>query len=120
MKPMNTNQNSKSNWSSGILIAASIPIALISVGIIAMLGGAGRTDPVTGVTDVTVENALFFAGLYLAVPSGMVAVAAGSWARSNNLLKKWITLLGIIGGVLSILFGFLVWAYYNMMSSFVF
>jgi hypothetical protein len=117
---MDTKQNSKSNWSSGVLIAASIPILLIIVGIIAMGFGAGRTDPVTGVTDVTVENAVFFAGLYLAAPFGLLAVVAGIWARSNNSLKKWITLAGIIAGVLSILCGTLSWVYFNIMSSFVF
>ena len=117
---MNTDHNSKSNWSSGILIIASIPILLIIVGVILILGGAGRTDPVTGITDTTVENAVFFGGLYLAVPFGLVAVIVGSWARSKSLLKKWGTLLGIIAGVLSILCGLLSWAYYHIMSSFVF
>ncbi|MFT3891029.1 MAG: hypothetical protein QM730_05295 [Anaerolineales bacterium] len=117
---MDAKQNSKSNWSGGVLIAASIPILLIIVGIIAMLGGAGRTDPVTGVTDTTVENAVFFGGLYLAVPLGLLDVIVGSWARSRNVLKKKFTLLGISIGAVGILLGLLAWAFFIMMSSFVF
>jgi len=90
------------------------------IGIIAMLGGAGRTDPVTGITDTTVENAVLFGGLYFALPCGLLDVIVGIRAQSRNLLKRRFTLSGIIIGILGIIIGLLSWALFIMVSSFVF
>jgi hypothetical protein len=117
---LGTIQSTKSNWSAGIIIASSLPIVLIMVGIIGMAAGAGRTDPVTGITDTTVENAVLFGGLYFALPCGLLNLVVGIRARSRSLLKKRFTITGIILGILGIIFGLLSWAFYIMVSSFVF
>jgi hypothetical protein len=93
---------------------------LILLGIIAMFGGAGHTDPVTGNTDTTVENAILFLGLYFALPCGLLDLVAGIRAQSRRSLKKRFTITGIILGILGILFGILSWALFIMVSSFVF
>lgn len=117
---MNNGQNPGNNWALGILIASSIPILLILVGIIAMLGGAGRTDPVTGINNTTVENAVLFGGLYCAIPSGLSGVIVGVWAQARKLIEKRFAIAGIILGMLSILVGLLSWASFVVVSSFVF
>ena len=93
---------------------------LIIIGIIIALGWTIHTDPVTGITDTTVENAVFFGGLYLALPCGLLDVVVGIRAQSKGLLKKKITIAGIIIGTLGIIMGLLSWAFMIMMSSFVF
>ena len=90
------------------------------VGIIAILGGAGSTDPVTGITDTTVENAVLFGGLYFALPCGLLGLVVGIRAQSRSLLKKGFAITGIIIGALGILIGLLSWSLFIMISSFVF
>ena len=115
-----TRQDAKQHWSSGVIIASSIPILLIILGIVIALGWTIRTDPVTGVIDTTVENAVFFGGLYAALPCGVAGAITGAFARSKGLASKQLTLTGIIIGVLGILLGLLAWGFFIMMSSFVF
>jgi hypothetical protein len=90
------------------------------IGIIAILGGAGRTDPITGITDTTVENAVLFGGLYFALPCGLLDIIVGIRAQSRSLLKRSFAITGIIIGALGIIIGLLAWALFIMVSSFVF
>ena len=117
---MDIRQGIKPHWSSGVIIASSIPILLLVLGIIIALGWTIRTDPVTGVTDTTVENAVFFGCLYLALPCGVAGVIAGAFARSKGLVNKKLALMGIMIGVFGILLGLLAWGFMIMMSSFTF
>jgi hypothetical protein len=108
---LSTKQSSKIDWSTGIIIASSIPIVLIIIGIIAMIGGAGRTDPVTGITDTTVENAVLLGGLYLALPCGLLDVVVGTQAQSRDLLKEKIKVIGNVIGILGIIMGLISWIF---------
>jgi hypothetical protein len=113
-------QAPKINWLIGIIIGSSISIALIVIGIIIALVWTIHPDPVTGITDITVENAVFFGGLYFALPCGLLSITAGIYARSNSLLNKIFTTTGIIVGFIGILIGLLCWIWFIMVSSFVF
>jgi hypothetical protein len=117
---MNSRQGSRPPWLSGVIIGASIPILLIVLGIIFALGWTIHTDPVTGVTDTTVENIVFLGGLYAALPCGVAGVIAGAFSRTKGSGNKKLALAGIIIGVLGILLGLLAWGFFIMMSSFVF
>jgi hypothetical protein len=117
---MDNRQRTQAIWLSGAIIAASIPILLLILGIIAALGWTIRTDPVTGVTDTTVENAVFLGGLYAALPCGVADVMAGAFARTKGSVNKKLALAGIMIGVLGILLGLLAWGFFIMMSSFTF
>jgi hypothetical protein len=113
-------QASKTNWLAGIFISSSIPVVLIVKGIIIALIWTIHPDPATGITDTTVENTVFFGGLYLALPCGLLSVVVGIYARSKGLLKKGFVTTGIIIGILGILIGLLAWSWYIMVSSFTF
>jgi hypothetical protein len=117
---MDSQHRTQAIWLSGVIIGASIPILLLILGIIVALGWTIRTDPVTGVTDTTVENAVFFGGLYAALPCGVAAAVAGAFARSKGSVNRKLALTGIMIGVLGILLGLLAWGFFIMMSSFVF
>jgi len=71
-----------------------------------------------GFVDATTEQAVFFGGLYLAIPCGLLNIIIGINARSKGLTKKWIAITGIIIGILSILIGLIAWAWYYMIWSF--
>jgi len=77
-------------------------------------------DPVTGITDTTVENVVLFGGLYLALPCGLINIVAGIFARSKGLVTKIVAIVGIIVGTLGVLIGIVSWGLYIMVSSFVF
>ena len=117
---MSTKQAPKNNWLAGIIIGSSIPIVLIVIGIIIVLGWTLHPDPVTGVTDTTVENTLFFVCLYFALPCGLLSVLAGIYARSKGSLKNVFVITGIIIGVLGILTGVLAWSWFILVSSYTF
>ena len=110
---MNTEQTSTTNWSTGIIIGASIPITLIVIGIIIAL-----VSETHGIVDATTEQAVFFGGLYLALPCGLLSIIVGSKALSKGLVKKKVAITGIIIGVLSIFMGLLSWTWFFMISAF--
>ena len=66
--------------------------------------------------DTTMENAVFFGGLYLAVPFGLLNIIVGSNALSKGLVKKKVAITGIVIGVLGILIGILSWVWFYMVS----
>ena len=117
---MSTKQATKTNWLAGIIIGSSIPVVLIVGGIIIALGWTLHPDPVTGITDKTVENTVSFGGLYFALPCGVLSVCVGIYTRSKGLLKKMFATTVIIIGVLGILTEILAWSLYIMVSSFTF
>ncbi|MCX6082995.1 MAG: hypothetical protein NTW32_25990 [Chloroflexi bacterium] len=117
---MSIKQVSKIKWLAGIIVGSSISIVLIVIGIIIALVWTIHPDPVTGITDTTVENAVFFGGLYFALPFGLLSVGAGIYARSKGMLNKLFTTTGIIVGFIGALIGLLCWIWFMMVSSFVF
>jgi hypothetical protein len=121
-KEINTKQASKINWSAGVIIGSSIPIALIIIGIITELVSwlSARIHFVGGPVNTTIENAVLFGGLYFALPCGMLNIIVGIFARSRGLVKKKVAITGIVIGVLGILIGLLSWSFFIAVSSFVF
>jgi len=93
---MRTKQASETNWLAGIIIGSSIPVVIIVIGIIIGLAWTIHPDPVTGITDTTVENTVFFSSLYIAPPCGLLSLIAGIHARSKGLLKNDFVAAGII------------------------
>ena len=110
---MNTKQVSITNWSARIIIGASIPFTLIIIGSIVAL-----VSETHGIVDATTEQAIFFGGLYLAIPCGLLNVFVGINILSKGLIKKWVAITGIIIGILSILIGLIAWVWYYMIWSF--
>ncbi len=106
------------SWPSLTLILASIPILFIFLA--ALLAYVSEVTARDGVYDVTFENAAFFGGLYLAIPCGLIAIIAGTNARSRGLINKKFAAAGIVIGVLGILFGLVAWVWFAMVSAFVF
>jgi hypothetical protein len=117
---MRIKQASKTNWLAGVIIGSSIPVVLIVIGIIIVLVWTIHPDPVTGITDTTVENTVFFSSLYFAPPCGLLCVIAVIYARSKGLLKNVFVATGIIIGMLGILIGLLAWSWFIMVSSLTF
>jgi hypothetical protein len=114
------NTTFKRNWLAGIVILSSLLIILIVIGITIALMWTIHPDPMTGVTDTTVENVTFIGARYIALPCGILNVVAGIFTWSRGLLKKMFTTAGILIGVLAILIGLLAWAWFIMVSSLVF
>jgi hypothetical protein len=111
---MNAKQASKTNWSAGVIIGASIPITLIVIGtIIALISEFNTHD---GIYDTTIMSAVLFGGLYLAIPCGLLDIIVGILAQSRDLVKKKIAITGIVIGVLGILMGLLSWISFYMVS----
>jgi len=90
------------------------------MGIIIALAWTIYPDPVTGITDTTVENVVLLGGLYLALPCGLTNIIVGIFARSKGLVTKMIAIVGILVGVLGVLIGIVSWGLFIMVSSFVF
>jgi hypothetical protein len=110
---MNTKQESKINWSVWIIVGSSIPITLIVIGIIKTWMPESH-----GIVDVTTEQAVFFGGLYLAIPSGLLNIIVGINALSKGLVRKKVAITGIIIGVLGIFIGLISWIWFFMISAF--
>lgn len=119
---MSIKQTPNTNWLTGIVVGASIPIILIVLGITIELASwvSAQIHFVRGPEDTTLENAILFGGLYFALPYGILSIVAGIFARSKDLIKKSIATMGIVIGVLGILIGILAWVLSIMLSSFVF
>jgi len=117
---VNTEQASKTNWSTGVIIGSSIPITLIVIGIIIKLLAFATPSlqqlPLMDPNDTTIENAVLFGGLFLALPCGLLNSIVGSYALSKGLMKKKVAITGIIIGVLGILMGLLAWVSFYMVS----
>jgi len=71
-----------------------------------------------GIVDATTEQAVFFGGLYLAIPCGLLNIIVCIKALSKGLIKKWGAITGIIIGIFSILIGLISWVWYYMIWSF--
>jgi hypothetical protein len=110
---MTTEQASKTNRSVWVILGSSIPITLIVLGIIKAL-----LSETHGIVDATIERAVFFGGLYLALPCGLLSVIVGIKALSKGLVNKKIAIIGIIIGVLSIVIGLISWVWFFMISAF--
>ena len=108
-----TKQASKTNRSVWVIIGSSIPITLIVLGIIKAL--ASETH---GIVDATTEQAVFFGGLYLALPCGLLSMIVGINALSKGLVSKKVAITGIIFGVLSMVIGLISWVWFFMISAF--
>ena len=115
---MDTAQVSKTNWSLGMMIGSSIMIILIIVGILIKLAKAFQ--PFTGIVDTTNENAVFFGGLFLAIPCGLMDILAGNFALSKGLVKKNVAVFAMIIGGLGLVLGILAWVLFYMFTSIVF
>jgi len=104
------------------MIGSSMPIILIIAGIlIKLLAFAVRPLqqlPLMHPNDTTIENAVLFGGLYLALPCGILNVIVGILARSRGRLKKSVVITGISVGVIGILLGLLSWIAFSMLPSF--
>lgn len=114
--------SSKSNISVGVIIASSIPLALMVTGILVELldWATYSLRPPTGIEDTTLENALFFLGRFFALPCGLINVIVAPSARSKGHLEKKAAVTATVLGVVGIILGGLVWILYIMISSFVF
>jgi hypothetical protein len=110
---MTAKEASKTNWSVWVIVGSSIPITLIVIGIIKALMSETR-----GIVDATTEQAVFFGGLYLALPCGLLSIIVGINALSKGWIRKWVAITGIIIGILSMLMGLISWAWYYMIWSF--
>jgi hypothetical protein len=110
---MTTKQASKTNWSVWVIIGSSIPITLIVIGIIKALMSESH-----GIVDTTTEQAVFFNGLYLALPCGLLNIIVGINALSKGLVRKKVAITGIIIGALSIFMGLIAWSWFFMISAF--
>jgi hypothetical protein len=110
---MTAKEASKSNWSVWVIIGSSIPITLMVIGIIKALLSESH-----GIVDVTTEQAVFFGGLYLALPSGLLNIIVGINALSKGLVRKKVAITGIIIGVLGIFMGLISWIWFFMISAF--
>jgi hypothetical protein len=101
-----------------------MPVTLIIAGIlIKLLAFAVRPLqqlPLMHPNDTTIENAVLFGGLYLALPCGLLNVIVGILARSRGWLKKPVVITGISVGVIGILLGLLSWFFFMTVSSFEF
>jgi hypothetical protein len=115
---MNAKQVSNKNWTVAVIIGSSIPILLIIIGILTELAKAFQ--PYTGIVDTTNENAVFFGGLFLAIPFGLLDIFAGNFALSKGLVEKKMAVTGIIIGGFGLLLGILSWILFHMFTSFVF
>jgi hypothetical protein len=115
---MDTKQSSTTKWPVELLIVSSIPILLMIIGII--LAVVSELTARNGVYDVTAEHFVFMAGLYAAIPCGLIAIIAANAARSKGLVNKGVAVGGILLGVLSLLFGLVAWVWFSMISAFVF
>ena len=69
---------------------------------------------------VDLENTLLFGGLYFALPCGLLNIIVGIFAQTKGLVKKKVSVTGIVIGVLGILFGSLSWALVIALSQIVF
>jgi len=110
---MTTEQASKTNRSVWVIFGSSIPITLIVLGIIKAL-----LSETHGIVDTTTEQAVFFGGLYLALPCGLLSVIVGIKTLSKGLVNKKIAIIGIIIGVLSSVIGLISWVWFFMISAF--
>jgi len=110
---MTTEQASKTNRSVWVIFGSSIPITLIVLGIIKAL-----LSETHGIVDTTTEQAVFFGGLYLALPCGLLGVIVGIKTLSKGLVNKKIAIIGIIIGVLSSVIGLISWVWFFMISAF--
>jgi hypothetical protein len=101
------------------VILASIPVLLIAIGIVIALV-AGVSTGSEGGMDTTLVHIIFFSGMFLALPFGILDAAVGVYARSKSLVSKKISIPGIVIGSIGILIGLLAWIFFGMVSSFVF
>jgi hypothetical protein len=119
---MNTNPNSQSKWPVGVFFGSSAPIVLMMIGIIieVVTWVTASLRPRTGIEDTTIENALLFGGLYLALPCGILNVVMAIFLQSKHKVSKKGSTTAIIVGILGILMGILAWVMFIMVSSFEF
>jgi hypothetical protein len=115
---MTTKQASKTNWQAGMIVVSSMLITLIVLGIVAAWVQEVNTHD--GIYDTTIENAVMFAGLYFALPCGLLNIVLGIFARSRDLLTGKAAVIAFIIGGVGILLGLLAWTAFIMISSFVF
>lgn len=116
------NEKAQPNWPVGVITAASIPIIWMAAGLLIELltWATVNLRPRTGIEDTTLENALLFGGLYLALPCGLINLIVGPYARSKERVSRRVAAFAIITGLLGILFGVLAWGLFIMISSFEF
>jgi len=97
------------DWPVRFTIACSLLLFL-------MISGIGKVFilDARGVVDTTSEQAVFFIGLFLALPCGLLSLISALKARG----KGWVTWLGIVTGSLCMLAGLLVWTWFLMVSAF--
>lgn len=108
-----TKQDSKPNGLILAIIGSSIPIVLVVAGIIKALLSEAH-----GIVDTTTEQAVFFWGLFVALPCGILDIVLGIKGRSKRLISKGIAITGIIIGVLSVVAGLISWIWYFMIAAF--
>ena len=100
-------------WPSRVIIVSSVPLALITIGLIRMLVAQRG-----GFADTSTAQVVFGLGLYLAVPCGLASIVTGVVSLSRSLLGKWIALAAIMIGTLSVAAGVVSWTWFFMVTSF--
>jgi hypothetical protein len=117
---MNPEQTSQPKGLTCILVGSSIPILFILVGLLIefLKFIAAQYLPRQGVVDTTLENAILFCGLYLALPCGLLDIISGIIARSKG--SRILATAGITIGISGIIFGLLAWGLNYVVSQIVF
>ncbi len=106
-------QISRVRWPAWVMIWTSVLITLMLLGFIRVWIMDSH-----GIADTTTEHAIFFAGLYLALPCGILSIVGGIRALSKGLMKKRIAILGILIGVFIIFIGIASWTWFFMVTAF--
>jgi hypothetical protein len=71
-----------------------------------------------GIVDTTTEQIVFYVGLYLALPCGLLSIVAGIKALRKGSTKKAVAITGIVTGILNIFVGIISWIWFFMISAF--
>lgn len=100
-----------------LLAVANIPIVLLVIGLFAILLEVMGPAPQDGVNDVTLETLVFRGGLIFALPCGLISIIAAGVSLSKGLLKKWLAVIGLLIGILSLLIGMAIWVGFYMVSN---
>jgi len=106
---MTSKQSSHPDWPVLFTIVSSALLLLMLLGIIKVFILDSH-----GIVDTTTEQALFFGGLFLALPCGLLSLISAIKAR----LKRAANIVGIVTGILCISIGLLAWAWFFMISAF--
>ncbi|MDH5196323.1 MAG: hypothetical protein OEY20_03610 [Gemmatimonadota bacterium] len=106
-------------WAA-VVILSSVLIMLVALGAAIALLWTSHPDPATGITTTTVERAAFFGARFVALPCGLLNVLAGGLAWPDASAKGLPRAATVVFGAMGLLLGILSWAWYIMVSSFVF